>query len=257
MSEQGLIMWIRIVLNEEFKLFDLPIIKELTLVSRGIANTLKPHIEKKYRFALSETKRSITIPCIEGEEDFSAKIFNREFDKMVPGKIRSYSRNGTDLTIHYDDFKHPTIRRVTYYSPTKQRGVNSFEEISPSIQQIVFSNGFDEPIDNNLSNAITHIHFGEQFNSPISALPLNLIELTFHRQGRFNQPITAFITTNITKLTFPKSFLQFIEALPPKVVEVNFRNCNYNEPLHHLSEKIKFLRYLGSIGFRFGCGELG
>eukprot|EP01112_Ceratiomyxa_fruticulosa_P008097 TRINITY_DN2098_c1_g1_i11.p1 TRINITY_DN2098_c1_g1~~TRINITY_DN2098_c1_g1_i11.p1 ORF type:complete len:169 (+),score=27.83 TRINITY_DN2098_c1_g1_i11:355-861(+) len=132
----------------------------------------------------------MTMPCIEGEEDFSAKIFNREFDKMVPGKIRSYSRNGTDLTIHYDDFKHPTIRRVTYYSPTKQRGVNSFEEISPSIQQIVFSNGFDEPIDNNLSNAITHIHFGEQFNSPILALPLGLVELTFHKQRWFNHPIT-------------------------------------------------------------------
>eukprot|EP01112_Ceratiomyxa_fruticulosa_P022207 TRINITY_DN8065_c0_g4_i1.p1 TRINITY_DN8065_c0_g4~~TRINITY_DN8065_c0_g4_i1.p1 ORF type:complete len:301 (-),score=49.76 TRINITY_DN8065_c0_g4_i1:37-939(-) len=266
MSDQGLAMWVRIVLYEQCSLLDFNITMQLTLVSRGIAKALKYHIEQNYWFTLSETKRSMTIPH-PGLPKFCKMLREKQFEKMVLGTLANIETKKPYLIIHYNDYQHPTIRRITNYTPTKQKGVNSFEELSPAIKQIVFSDGFDKPIDigsidNNRSNAITHIHFGEKFNSSISTLPLSLIELSFHEQGCFNQPITAF-PPNITKLTFSKSFnhkittfppklthvafgesfSQFIEMLPLCVVKVCFNNGDYNQPLHHLSEKIEFQKY--------------
>ena len=81
-----------------------------------------------------------------------------------------------------------------------------------SLQEIIFENKFNNPV-NNLSSSLKTIFFGTDFNNQIDNLPINLIRINFQCHNNYNCNcnckinIFALKSQNIVTNYYQKKFI--------------------------------------------------
>jgi hypothetical protein len=150
------------------------------------------------------------------------------------------------LTI-YLIYRVPSGEFVKVYSP-KAVIVASPSDIPPSASQVVFSGTvasfFDlSGIQESLS--ITHITFGQHFNTSVNSLPHSLTKLTFGQY--FNKSVNS-LPPSRTQLTFGQCFNQPVDLLPPSLTHLQFGQKfvlpnDFNHPVDNLPSSLTHLQF--------------
>eukprot|EP01112_Ceratiomyxa_fruticulosa_P006485 TRINITY_DN1728_c0_g1_i4.p1 TRINITY_DN1728_c0_g1~~TRINITY_DN1728_c0_g1_i4.p1 ORF type:complete len:188 (+),score=17.46 TRINITY_DN1728_c0_g1_i4:310-873(+) len=172
-----LVMWINIVLNEEFALYP-STVKCLTVVSRYFASTLKSYIERNYWFDLSNGRRLVHYSPLNQKQVLDVSeilpstkklVFHDEFNKTVNNLLshqithlkfgRFYNCSTSDLPlslthIEFDFwFEQPLLR------------------LPPRVEQVIFGIYYNEKVDH-LSKQIRFLRYHQQSKEdPIEYFP--------------------------------------------------------------------------------------
>ena len=118
--------------------------------------------------------------------------------------------------------------RYIYYKPYKQYKPIKLSEVS-SIRY--------------LTNNITYIKLGFNFNFVLSNLPKTITHLYF--DDNFNKSIDSLQLPLLTHLTFGQTFNQFIYFLPTSIIHLTFGQ-NFNQPINFLPSSITYIKF-GSL----------
>jgi hypothetical protein len=89
-----------------------------------------------------------------------------------------------------------------------------------SLTHLTFGEKFNSEV-NNLPNSLTHLTFGEKFNCEVNNLPNSLTHLTFGKY--FNRKINNW-PSSLTELTFGDTFNNEIKNLPNSLTHLTFGN---------------------------------
>eukprot|EP01112_Ceratiomyxa_fruticulosa_P014283 TRINITY_DN4079_c0_g1_i3.p1 TRINITY_DN4079_c0_g1~~TRINITY_DN4079_c0_g1_i3.p1 ORF type:complete len:209 (-),score=20.25 TRINITY_DN4079_c0_g1_i3:7-633(-) len=175
--------WFSVVNNEQFSwsvhmLNKSTVIKPLVLVSKDIAETIKPFTEKNFWFF--QTRRGLT---------------NAVLHFYSPKKLRKVQVIDFELftSLKLSDFFNQPISNML---PLK-------------LTHLQFGLRFNHPIDGILPPDLKFLHFEYVYNHPLNQLPLKLSHLTIG--GCFNHPLLN-LPPSLTHLTLPKIFDKQISA---------------------------------------------
>eukprot|EP01112_Ceratiomyxa_fruticulosa_P014284 TRINITY_DN4079_c0_g1_i5.p1 TRINITY_DN4079_c0_g1~~TRINITY_DN4079_c0_g1_i5.p1 ORF type:complete len:282 (-),score=41.90 TRINITY_DN4079_c0_g1_i5:7-852(-) len=222
--------WFSVVNNEQFSwsvhmLNKSTVIKPLVLVSKDIAETIKPFTEKNFWFF--QTRRGLTNAVL---HFYSPKKLRKvqviDFEQFPCLKTITHLSFDTDFNEPIDNLLPHSVVYLNFRTTFNQ----SINYLPPNLTSLKLSDFFNQPISNMLPLKLTHLQFGLRFNHPIDGilppdlkflhfeyvynhplnqLPLKLSHLTIG--GCFNHPLLN-LPPSLTHLTLPKIFDKQISA---------------------------------------------
>lgn len=138
-------------------------------------------------------------------------------------------------------YLHPNIQNILFGQFFNQ----PVDNLPANIKNIQFSSEFSQPIDN-LPNGIKRIQFGYNFNYPVDMLPESVEYIGFGNS--FNHPVNN-LPNGIKFIRFGQCFNQPIDMLPDSVTTIIFSpRSNFSYPIEKFPSNIKTIKF--GWGFR-------